>query len=77
MSSRSPEIELAPIGVEQVLRYVGDHPDIRELYEGRMRGAITSSTSVEKPELGGSRTEFRNLIISNYPLPEQPLQVAK
>lgn len=56
---------------------VGDHPDIRELYKGQMRGAITSSTSVEKPELGGSRTEFRNLIISNYPLPQQVLQVAQ
>ena len=58
------------------LMTVGDHPEVRELYPGQLRGALDSSLAVEQV-IGGERGTYRNLIISNYPLPQQVLQVAE
>jgi hypothetical protein len=55
---------------------VGDHPEVRELYPGQLRGALDSSLAVEQV-IGGERGTYRNLIISNYPLAQQVLQVAQ
>ena len=57
------------------LMTVGDHPEVRELYPGQVKGALDSSLAVEQV-IGGERGTYRNLIISNYPLPQQVLQVA-
>jgi DNA adenine methylase len=55
------------------LMTVGDHPEVRELYPGQVKGALDSSLAVEQV-IGGERGTYRNLIISNYPLPQQVLQ---
>lgn len=58
------------------LMTVGDHREVRELYFGQVRGAVDSRLAVEQV-IGGERGTYRNLIISNYPLPQQVLQVAE
>jgi DNA adenine methylase len=58
------------------LMTVGDHPEVRELYPGQVKGALDSSLAVEQV-IGGERGTYRNLIVSNYPLPQQVLQVAE
>jgi len=58
------------------LMTVGDHPEVRELYPKALRGSLDSSLAVEQV-IGGERGTYRNLIVSNYPLPQQVLQVAE
>jgi DNA adenine methylase len=56
------------------LMTIGDHPEIRRLYEDRIRGRLESTLSVEKvlKEDGIDRRKLTHLIISNYPIPERP-----
>lgn len=58
------------------LMTTGDHPDIRRLFQDY--GMILTETfqSVEKI-IGGERDKIGHLIISNYPLPQQVLQVSE
>lgn len=58
------------------LMTVGDHPEIRLLYVDQLKGALDSSLCIEQV-IGGERGTYRNLIVSNYPLPQQILQVVE
>lgn len=57
------------------LMTIGDTPEIRALYPGQIKGALNTTNSTSKV-IGEERTRLvRNLIVSNYPLPRQVLQV--
>jgi DNA adenine methylase len=58
------------------LMTVGDHPEIRSLYADQLKGALDSSLCIEQV-IGGERGTYRNLIVSNYPLPQEMQQVAQ
>ena len=57
------------------LMTTGDHPDIRHLFS--QYGMVTTETSQSVSKvIGGERPDLAHLLIANYPLPQQMLQVA-
>jgi len=58
------------------LMTTGDHPDIRRLFHDYGMILTETTQSVEKV-IGGEREKLGHLIIANYPLPQQVLQVAQ
>lgn len=58
------------------LMTVGDHPEMRSLYLDQLKGSLDSSLSVQQV-IGGERETYKNLIVSNYRLPQQLLDVTE
>ena len=58
---------------------IGDTPEVRTLYPGQVRGTLNTvnSTDLMIASDGQKRNNLvRNLIISNYPLPQQMIEIA-
>jgi hypothetical protein len=54
------------------LMTIGDHPQIRKLYNGFSMKRVKAHLSVPKI-VGGKRPTFKQLIIRNYEPPKTPL----
>lgn len=57
------------------LMTTGDHPDVRRLFKEYCTIKTDTTQSVSKV-VGGERPHLAHLLIANYPLPQEALQVA-